>query len=136
MRRLNIPDDRLRDEVTRNLTMFARIVMKRKYGFNPIQLIRKQSQLSLQDESRSFFCSELVAKAFKETALLRRDVGSAAYFPSTFQESKGLMLLKGCSFGPETEIIWDDDVPKENPDGMTTALHHAMKSDVSVVSLK
>merc|ERR1712173_389061 len=132
LRKLMIPDDddngRLRAEVTKSLTIFTKTVMKRKYGFNPMQLIRTQSKLSHHDESRSFFCSELVAKALKEAGLLRRDCGSAQYYPSTFQESKGLMLLKGCSFSSEMEVLWSDSIDMHHDH--SGDLHDAMKSTI------
>merc|ERR1712008_532248 len=82
----------------------------RNYGFNPIDLMRKDSAMDLYDEQRTFFCSELVAKAFKEIGCLRDEFASSQYFPCHFQASKGLKLLKGCSFSNEMEIVCGDRV--------------------------
>eukprot|EP01084_Bolivina_argentea_P109275 195312_1 len=108
-RSLIIPDSNLRKEIKRKLTQFVKTVVNRHYGWNPIALIRKQSTVSLYDESRTFFCSELIAKAFKEAGLLRSDLASSQYFPSHFQQSKNMTLLKGCSFSNEMSVRWTEN---------------------------
>jgi len=108
-RSLIIPDLKERKEIKMKLALFVKTVVNRHYGWNPMQLIRKQSTVSLYDESRTFFCSELIAKAFKEVGLLRADFASSQYFPSHFQESKHLKLLKGCSFSKEMQVIWNEN---------------------------
>ena len=107
MRSLIIPDINLRKIITKQLSEFVKTVVNRQYGWSPIQLMRKTSNVSLYDDKRTFFCSELIAKALKEVSLLRKDYASSQYFPSHFQETKHLKLLKGCSFSSEMIVEWN-----------------------------
>lgn len=46
------------------------------------------------DESRTFFCSELIAKAYKVLGIIEDDAKSCAnYYPSSFS-AKGGSILK------------------------------------------
>eukprot|EP01083_Nonionella_stella_P283486 964988_1 len=130
-RSLIIPDVEIRKDIKRKLARFVKTVVNRHYGINPIGLIRKQSAVPLDDESRTFFCSELIAKAFKEAELLRDDFASSQYYPSHFQQSKALTLLKGCSFSNEMEVRWDarNDIQPINSDIQT-------RRNVQIVSLQ
>lgn len=60
------------------------------------------------DESRTFFCSELVAKAFKVLGILEADeTASSQFYPHHFS-ARGdsfLRLTEGTTLGPEMEII-------------------------------
>jgi len=105
-RKLYIPDSKLKKEVMRGLYKFLQTVVNRKYSWNPLKQLRKDSILPLSDPNRTFFCSELVAKAFKETNLLRPNCASSRYLPTTFEERKGLTLLNGAFFGPEQTIYF------------------------------
>lgn len=59
-------------------------------------------------DDKTFFCSELVAKAYKEAGLLREDVASCAYFPSCFEEQSNLSLF-GAELGPEILVVFDEE---------------------------
>lgn len=53
-------------------------------------------------ESKSYFCSELVATAYKRLGLLDIENASSSYWPGEFsQESTNLKLLKGASLCDE-----------------------------------
>lgn len=67
------------------------------------------------DESRTFFCSELVAKAFKELGILMNDNTSCAkFFPHDFS-AKGDSFLKftpGTIIEEELQVILDKNREK------------------------
>lgn len=60
-------------------------------------------------ESREFFCSELIAKAFKECGLLATDVASCQFMPADFSKEKKLKLEKGAKLGEELMITFDEE---------------------------
>ncbi len=113
----------LSPEQQRGFETFITTVVGRKYGFwNPAALYRKKSLLSVDDPDRSFFCSELVAAAFKQVGLLRQNQASCTYFPGSFSEYSGMQLLQGAFFGKEVEVIFDKSQRRpENAQGETTA---------------
>lgn len=106
-RKLHIPDKKLRKEVKKGLHEFLKVVSHRNYSWTPLKQMRKVSLLPHSDPNRTFFCSELVASALKETGLLRKNCASTRYLPTTFEERKDLKLLKGAFFGPEQEISFE-----------------------------
>eukprot|EP00954_Amorphochlora_amoebiformis_P030109 1394153-Amorphochlora_amoeboformis.AAC.1 len=68
---------------------------------------RRQSKIVNDCKKKTFFCSELVAKAYKEMNILREDVPSSAYLPGSFEESSGLVLFSGASLEPENRLTFD-----------------------------
>ena len=77
------------------------------------------------DDDRTFFCSELVAKAFKVLKIIENDdTACSSYMPGSFS-SKGdsvLKLTSGTSIEPEMLIImetadlYDDTINAMLPD--------------------
>jgi len=67
------------------------------------------SQSDLED--REFFCSELIAKAFKEVGLLTTDQGSYKFMPSDFSKEGGdkLKLTSDACLGEELMIVFDEE---------------------------
>lgn len=57
-----------------------------------------------KDSYDSFFCSELVAAAYKELGMLPPDKASGQYWPVSFAQEKNLQLLKGAKLGIEMLI--------------------------------
>ena len=56
--------------------------MGHEYDIGAIKLLK---QWSSQDKSkRSYFCSELVAKAYKKIGLIEKEKASARYWPIDF----------------------------------------------------
>ena len=49
-----------------------------------------EHEKKLIKEGRTFFCSELVAKAFKVMGLIQTDKAAARYFPSSFTSNNDL----------------------------------------------
>ena len=78
-----------------NLDNFLNQVIGLKYGISPAKLSRRQS-VTKPDEpdeagqkNRSYFCSELIAKAFKELGIIENDKTSCTmFFPHHF-DAKG-----------------------------------------------
>ena len=78
-----------------NLDNFLNQVIGLKYGINPAKLRRRQSITKPGDldeadqKNRSYFCSELIAKAFKELGIIENDKTSCTmFFPNHF-DAKG-----------------------------------------------
>jgi hypothetical protein len=74
------------------LELFLKEAVGRKYGLGGNKLLRrktivgkKMGDCQLIDEERTFFCSELIAKAFKVLGLIENDNTScSSYMPSHF----------------------------------------------------
>ena len=80
-------------------------------------------------EQRDFFCSELIAKAFKEAGLLASDEASHTFMPADFSnESKRLKLEKGARLGEEMMIRFDEQALKREREEYEKGLAE-MKTD-------
>lgn len=66
----------------------------------------KKSEES-DSEKRSYFCSELVARAYKNVGLLERGKGSARYWPADFTARGAIELEKQSYLGKEKTIVLD-----------------------------
>eukprot|EP01017_Pseudomicrothorax_dubius_P031052 TRINITY_DN3923_c0_g2_i8.p1 TRINITY_DN3923_c0_g2~~TRINITY_DN3923_c0_g2_i8.p1 ORF type:complete len:270 (-),score=51.24 TRINITY_DN3923_c0_g2_i8:114-923(-) len=81
----------------------------KKYSISAQKLLKKQSMIA-QDEDfkdRAFFCSELVAAAYKRLGLLPNDISSTQYWPGSFSSEYDLPL-QSCSLGQEILIDFQD----------------------------
>ena len=76
----------------------------KKYGLNPLEMVRGRSDSQMTKDS--YFCSEIVAMAYKRAGWLPEDIPSNKYFPWSFdkEHSHTLQFLKGASLGEETLI--------------------------------
>lgn len=98
IRRLVGPSKAAKRHIVRKLAQFLKTVIhdqSPKYSWNPMKTLSTRPSLPPNDPKRTYFCSELIAKAYKEAGLLRPSVATAAYYPSYFQKKKDLKLLKG-----------------------------------------
>lgn len=62
-----------------SLEMFVDSVKGKKYKINPVKILRKRSNRDHAEnikETKSYFCSELVASAYKRIGLLPEDVSA------------------------------------------------------------
>ena len=60
-------------------------------------------------KDRKFFCSELVAKTFKETKLLKSDLPCNKFLPGSFSvENMNFKLQNNSWLGEEEMIIFDE----------------------------
>ncbi|CAK76973.1 unnamed protein product (macronuclear) [Paramecium tetraurelia] len=111
IRRLNYAK-RQTPEVQNKLREFIKNNLGKEYGLNPGKLLQKVSLIVPQapqpeDKQRTYFCSELVAKAYKEMGLLELEKSSTQYFPSDFTAEKKLQLLQGATLDPEMLVIFE-----------------------------
>ena len=70
------------------------------------------------NEDRTFFCSELVAKAFKTLHIMIEDGRSSCQFYPSHFTSKGdsvLNLSDGTTIDPEVELVIESYYPTELP---------------------
>ena len=87
------------DEMVLKLEVFLREAVGQRYGFNSSKFLRqktmhkKNDNNEMIDENRTFFCSELVAKAFKVLGILKdNDISCAKFFPSHFSAKHDKMI--------------------------------------------
>ena len=76
-----------------------------KYNLNPLKLLRKTSEIYDEKlsnfENRDFFCSELVACAYKFLNLLPKKKAATKYWPSSFSKENKLNLFGKCKLGEQ-----------------------------------
>lgn len=95
------------DKLIDSLEIFLEEAIGNKYGITPNKLMKrgtvKAKNGKFIDENRTFFCSELVAKAYKILGIIEDDSKScSSYFPSSFSTEKNdLKFIGGASLGPE-----------------------------------
>ena len=65
-----------------------------------------------EDDTRGYFCSELIAKAYKSIGLLDRIKSSCRYWPVDFSEKGEMKICKGAYLGPEQQIVLMKHVKK------------------------
>mmetsp|Transcript_19700 Transcript_19700/g.29417 ORF Transcript_19700/g.29417 Transcript_19700/m.29417 type:complete len:899 (-) Transcript_19700:57-2753(-) len=110
VRRLNF-NPRYGAQSRAELSKFVREAVGKPYKWSPTMHFRKASTMS-NTPIKSFFCSELVAKAYKVMALLRPDLPSSVYIPGSFEMSSGMTLLSGASLESEIALEFSE---KEKP---------------------
>ena len=74
--------------------VFVRTVLGNHYSINFKKLFARATTAK-KLEQRQFFCSELVAKAFKEMGLLKTAKASSTFYPSSFSIKNKLQLEGG-----------------------------------------
>ena len=139
------------DPMIDKLEVFLREVVGRQYGISTTRLLfpRKsiknlkgsqeefKSDRQYVPEDRKFFCSELVAKAFKVLGIIEDDdKACSSYFPSSFS-SKGQSSLKFTraadktplySMDPELNIVVD--MPSKSNRFQTTQIESSNFEDL------
>ena len=82
-------------ESMQKLEQFIRTVIGMKYRLNPSKIFKKKCDENSDDisEDKSYFCSELVAGAYKALGLLPKDISSSQYWPGTFSGKGNLALI-------------------------------------------
>ncbi len=93
------------------LEKFLKNARGRKYQLNPLRLLQKYSSTDSVEnlhENKGYFCSELIASAYKTLGLLPRHISSAQYWPGTFSAEGKLKLEKGARFGDELLIEFEN----------------------------
>ena len=85
-------------------------MLGKKYEVNTIKLLTKYSLTdSVENLSadKSFFCSELVASAYKCLGLLPKNIASCHYWPGSFSTENKLELQEQASLGDEQLIDFE-----------------------------
>jgi len=108
LRKLHIPNKKLRKDVVINIVNFVKEVVNCEYSWTPLKMMRRQSTNDMALKDRSYFCSELVAKAYKLSGILRDNCSSGSYTPAMFEEKFDLHLLKGARLLKEQAIDMND----------------------------
>lgn len=111
LRRLLCPSRVSKRTAVKKLAQFLKTVIHDqtpKYSWHPMKVLSTRPSLPPNDPKRTYFCSELIAKAYKEAGLLRENVPTAAYYPSYFQKKKDLKLLQGFELSPDICIEFGD----------------------------
>lgn len=104
---------KLNKEMGQKIEEFVRKVDGRSYKWSFGKAMRSQSVLEFDNEEKTFFCSELVAAAYKHMGLLRDSVASSKYVPGSFAEKHNLLLMKGASLGSEELVVFEEDEEEE-----------------------
>ncbi|CAD8091855.1 unnamed protein product [Paramecium sonneborni] len=77
---------------------------------NFLRLFHKLNPVKIQEieeKKRTFFCSELVAKAYKEMGLLDPVKSCTQYYPKDFTSEKKLQLLDGATLDAELLVTFE-----------------------------
>ena len=103
------------------LEVFLKEAVGNRYGISTSKLLFQRNTIkpkkgSYIDDDRTFFCSELVAKAYKVLGIMQDDGrASSTYYPSSFSnKGNALKFLPGCDLGPELNIVVDASLKTES----------------------
>ena len=96
LRHLELPRT---DEFMQNMKNFIENSLGKSYKLNPKKLLRTVDPGTEED----FFCSELVAAAYKKLGLLPAELPARSLWPKDFAEGSRLVLLQG-SLSPEMPV--------------------------------
>lgn len=90
--------------ILNDLQKFIENTKGKKFGFNARKVVMRNFKKAGQEED--FFCSELIASAYKAIGLLPEDCDSSKIWPVNFEKDDGVSLI-GAKFGPLLEIDFD-----------------------------
>jgi len=127
-RKLEVKDPQLRAQIQENLFKFVTEHTGKKYQLSLMKLLRRNSNHNINSQSNikniaakkeapapeGFFCSELIAAAYKSVGLLNPFVASTRYLPVSFSEKKGLKLLRDSNLSNEFGLALTDSKIKAN----------------------
>ena len=83
----------------------------KQYKLDPLRLLQKYSSTDSVEnlhEGKGYFCSELIASAYKIIGVLPKQISSAQYWPGTFSAEGKLKLQNEARFGDELLIEFDE----------------------------
>ena len=93
------------------LENFIKKILGNKYSLKAGNLFKKKcttdGDIESIAEDKTFFCSELVASAWKCLGILPRDVAASQYWPGSFGQGAQIKLEKGARLDDEMHIIFD-----------------------------
>ncbi len=76
------------------------------YSIGVNKFFGSKTSISNNATSDSYFCSELVASAYKLLGYLPEDVPSNNYLPAMFAQTYSLQLLQGATLSPEIKLVF------------------------------
>jgi hypothetical protein len=91
-------------QTVNKLEQFLKNVRGHKYDLDPLKLLKRYSSIdSVRNISKDkgYFCSELVASAYKVLGILPENICSSQYWPGSFSAEEKLQLMNGAYFGNE-----------------------------------
>jgi len=103
------------------LEKFLKNARGKKYELDPLRLLQKYSSTDSVEnlhENKGYFCSELIASAYKTLGILPKHISSAQYWPGTFSAENNLKLENGARFGEELLIEFE-----ENQENITNSIN-------------
>ena len=74
------------------LVSFMKQMIGKEYSFGTMKLLRRSSNEEGSEVQSDFFCSELIAKAYKYFGILNKKKASNSYWPVDFTDRGGLVL--------------------------------------------
>lgn len=84
---------------------------KKKYELSIEKLMREESKFPTEAGEKktyeNFFCSQLVAAAYKTLGYLPKKIATSKYWPVNFSQEKNLELIGNATLGPEKLINFD-----------------------------
>ena len=89
------------DKMLLKLEEFVKKVDGKNFKISPVKLLQRIN--SMPGEENSFFCSELIASAYKAMGLLSSEVPANQYWPGDFSIEKDLNLI-GAKLGREIMV--------------------------------
>ncbi|CAD8052524.1 unnamed protein product [Paramecium sonneborni] len=83
---------------------FVKENVGRQYQLSVTKLLQDKSIIITsqnQNQDPTYFCSQLIAKIYKQIGLLTQDKSANQYWPGSFSNEKAEIQLKGCSLSDE-----------------------------------
>lgn len=76
------------------LERFIKTVIGMKYKLNPTKIFRRKCENDAENihGEKTYFCSELVASAYKCMGILPKEISASQYWPGSFSNSGKLDL--------------------------------------------
>lgn len=118
------------DKMFENLDKFLAEAIGLSYGLSANSIFRRGTVKQINGENnelisedRTFFCSELVAKAFKLLGIIKDDeVSCTQFYPHHFSGNgeSFLKLTEGTSIGSEMQIMMENDSWKDIEQNLLT----------------
>jgi PH domain/Permuted papain-like amidase enzyme, YaeF/YiiX, C92 family len=87
------------DEAIFDIKEFIMDTQGKRFNASVIKLIIKKET----NEDEGYFCSELVATAYKKAGILPKNIYSSRYWPGNFADERPINLINA-SLGPMTEL--------------------------------
>ncbi|CAD8180851.1 unnamed protein product [Paramecium octaurelia] len=88
------------NELLEKLEQFVKGSIGKRYQMSPSKLIKRFTKTNetiddLEKDEKTFFCSELIAAAFKKMEIIDANRCAASYWPGIFAQNSKLHLTKG-----------------------------------------